>query len=63
MDANAHGYTRRGEELLVHSVVLKADVRERGMGGGHTNLGRRSISKKKGEDGEMSFQSALYLKR
>lgn len=40
-------------------VVLKADVRERGMGV-YTNLGGSSFSKKKGEDGETGFQSVLY---
>lgn len=40
-------------------VVLKADVRERGMGV-YTNLGESSFSKKKGEDGETGFQSVLY---
>lgn len=59
MDVTAHGCTIRGDVLVMHLVVLKADVRESGMGV-YTNLSRSSFSKKKGEDGEIGFQSVLY---
>lgn len=31
-----------------------------GGGGTHTNLGRHSVSTKKGKDGEIAFQSVPY---